>query len=137
LLVNNLQSNTTRSKNIEFTKEEEKITHLQKELLFGKFGFLKNSLCIQNLLFDLSISLKHIIWPISSQFARIYFLGKSCLMKHLWYHGGQKKLTWGILENEMLISVGILSSEMAHGFLHLVSDPPNTLQIFVRYQPLV
>jgi hypothetical protein len=50
---------------------------------------------------------------------------------------GKKKLTWGILENETLISVGIMSSEMANGFLHLVSDHPNTLQIFVRYQPLV
>jgi hypothetical protein len=41
-LVNNLQSNTTSSEIIEFTKEEEKITHLQKELLFGKFGSLKH-----------------------------------------------------------------------------------------------
>jgi hypothetical protein len=46
-------------------------------------------------------------------------------------------MTWGILENEMLISVGILTSKMAHGFLHSVSDAPNTLRIFVRYQPLV
>jgi hypothetical protein len=137
LLVKNLESNISSSEIIEFTKEEEMITHLQKELLFSKFGFLKISLCIQNLLFDLSISFKHIIWPISSQFAQIYFSGKSSLMKHLWYHGGGKKLSWGMLENEMLISAGILSFEMAHGFLHSVSDPPNTLRIFGRYQPLV
>ncbi len=89
-MVNNLQSNTSSSEIIEFTKEEEKIIHLQKELLFGKFGFHKNSLCIQNLLFYLSISFKHIIWPISSQFAWIHFSSKSFLMIHLWYHGGKK-----------------------------------------------
>jgi hypothetical protein len=93
-------------------------------------------LCIPNLLFDLSITFKHIIWPISSQFARIYFSGKSS-HETLVVSWGAKKLTWGILENEMLISAGILSSEMALEFLHSVSDPPNTLQIFVRYQPLV
>jgi len=95
LLVNNLQSSTTSPKTIEFTKEQEKITHLQKELLFGKFGYLKNSFCIPNLFFDLSITFKHIIWPMSNQFAPIYFSGKNSLMKHLWYHWGVKKTDLG------------------------------------------
>ncbi len=41
-------------------------------------------------------------------------------------------MTVGIWENRVPAGVSILFSEIAHQFLHLVSVPPNTLQILLE-----